>query len=104
MINNNRKPKTGAKISKKADIKLKNTSFSLFITRYLTVRREIFEVHIFPQLEGNYVSRMVTNRFNATGQGKTEEEAIADIKDAIETLIEEEANPSGDVQWPEDYR
>lgn len=62
-----------------------------------------FSVLIIPQATGQYVARASTSGFNATGQGRTEEEAVQDIRSAIETLLEEEAHPSGDVEWPEDF-
>jgi len=73
-------------------------------TRFLTIDRKDFCILIVPQLSGKFVARTSTTKFNATGQGNTEDEALQDIKDAIESLIEEEANPSGDVTWPEDCR
>lgn len=70
----------------------------------LEVGGQIFPILVIPQIDGKMVTRISTSRFNATGQGDTEEEALNDIKSAIELLLEEEANPSGDVQWPENCR
>lgn len=70
----------------------------------LEVRGAIFSILIIPQIDRKVVTRISTSKFNATGQGDTEEEALNDIKSAIELLLEEEVNPSGDVQWPENYR
>ncbi|MCK4820425.1 type II toxin-antitoxin system HicB family antitoxin [bacterium] len=55
------------------------------------------------QPEGGFV--VISFRYpGATGQGETEDEAIKDIQDAIELLKEEEMNPSGDVEWPMEFR
>ena len=70
----------------------------------LEVGGQIFPILVIPQIDGKVVTRISASRFNATGQGDTEEEALSDIKSAIELLLEEEANPSGDVQWPENCR
>jgi len=70
----------------------------------LEVKGQIFSVLAISQMDGSIVTRTSTSRFNATGQGKTEEEALQDIKSAIELLMEEEANPSGDVPWPENFQ
>jgi len=67
----------------------------------LEVRGELFSILLIPQTDGGTVARIATDRFNATGQGETEKEALRDIKSAIELLMEEESNPSGDVPWPE---
>ena len=40
----------------------------------------------------------------AFGQGDTEQEAYEDIQKAIELLNEERYNPSGNVEWPPEYR
>lgn len=61
-----------------------------------------FQVLTIPQVDGSFVTRAITENFNANGQGNTEEEALADIKDALELLLEEVDNPSGDVSWPKD--
>ena len=55
------------------------------------------------QTEGGFVVTSFTYP-GATGQGETEDEAIKDIQDAIELLKEEEMNPSGDVEWPMEFR
>lgn len=70
----------------------------------LEVRGQIFSVLMIPQANGKIVTRTSTSRFDATGQGDSEGEALNDIKSAIELLLEEEANPSGDVPWPENFR
>ncbi len=73
-------------------------------TRLLMVNKREFCILVIPQLSGKFVARTSTNRFSATGQGDTEEDAMQDIEDAIESLMEEEVSPSGDVAWPEDCR
>jgi predicted RNase H-like HicB family nuclease len=70
--------------------------------RPLTINCREFCILIVPQPSGRFVARTSTRKFNATGQGKTEADALQDIKDAIELLMEEEASPSGDATWPED--
>jgi len=82
------------------------SSFPYFLTwkRQLEVNNRRFSILIIPQATGNFVARVSTADFNASGQGRTEEEAMLDIESAIETLMEEETSPSGDVEWPEDYR
>ena len=70
----------------------------------LEVRMHTFSVLVVPHAQNEFVARAMTSRFNATGQGKTVEEALTDIKAAIELLLEEEANPSGNEPWPEDYQ
>jgi len=77
-------------------------SFPSLQLRTIVVDRKFFAVLLIPQTEGGFVTRIITSKFNATGQGKTEEEALEDIKAAIGLLKEEESNPSGDVPWPED--
>jgi len=72
--------------------------------RSLTIRNEIFCILIIPQLTGRVVARTSTGKFNATGQGDNEEAALQDISEALELLLEEEANPSGDINWPQDYQ
>jgi predicted RNase H-like HicB family nuclease len=66
------------------------------------VRDQTFEVLTIPQADGSFVTRTVTEHFSANGQGKTGKEALQNIKEAIELLIEESENPSGDVPWPKD--
>lgn len=78
--------------------------FPLVRIEPLEVRGKFFSVHIIPQPSGRFVARVSTNRFNATGQGETIEDALQDIKSAIELLMDEESHPSGEVPWPEDYR
>ena len=71
---------------------------------FLDVRKLTFEVLTIPQLDGSFVTRAVTERFCANGQGETLEEALQDIKEAIDLLLEENENPSGDAPWPKDYQ
>jgi len=73
-------------------------------TKLLKINDRVFCILIIPQHTGRFVARTSTSNFNATGQGDTEEEALRDIKEAIELLIEEANNPSGDAQWPEDFQ
>jgi len=68
------------------------------------VKGEVFHTLLLPQLDGSFVAKVNTESFYATGQGKNEEKALEDIKVAIEMLLEEEENPSGDAPWPEDYQ
>ena len=79
------------------------SAFPYFLVwrRPLEVSDQVFSILIIPQVTGNFVARTSTSTFNAIGQGRTEEEALQDIKSAIEALMEEDANPSGDVEWPE---
>jgi predicted RNase H-like HicB family nuclease len=72
--------------------------------RSLEVNNRMFIILIIPQANGKFVARTSTSKFNATGQGRSEGEALQNIKSAIELLMEEDLNPSGDVPWPEDYR
>lgn len=82
------------------------SSFPYFLAwrRPLDINDQVFSILILPQATGNIVARASTSRFSATGQGRTEEEAMKDIRSAIEVLLEEETNPSGDTEWPEDCR
>lgn len=73
-------------------------------TRQLRINNAEYCILILPQSSGRFVTRTSTKRFNATGQGQTEEEALKDIEEAIKLLIEEENSPSGDTSWPEDFR
>lgn len=99
-----RAPKMG-RIFEEADADIKEpSSYLLLRVQSLEVKGELFPVLIIPQADESFVVRAATNTFRASGQGKTEKEAIQDIKAAIELLLEEEANPSGDVEWPEDCR
>jgi predicted RNase H-like HicB family nuclease len=70
----------------------------------LEVKGRIFETLVLPQLDKSFVIKVNTESFHATGQGDSEEKAMNDIKEAIELLLEEEENPSGDIPWPEDYQ
>lgn len=99
-------PITQVLVQPSADFEEIKISFPYFLTwvRPLEVNDRLFTILVIPQTTGNFVARTSTAKFNAIGQGKTEEEAMLDIKSAIETLMEEEANPSEDVEWPEDYR
>jgi len=72
--------------------------------RLLEVQGRFFPILIMPESEEMFIARAETESFNATGQGATEEEALADVQAAIELLLEEEANPSEGLPWPEDYR
>ncbi len=72
--------------------------------RLLNVKGQFFPVLILAETEELFVARTETESFSATGQGATEEEALADVQSAIELLLEEEANPSEDLPWPEDFR
>jgi predicted RNase H-like HicB family nuclease len=82
------------------------SSYPYFLNwrRPLEINDRVFSVLIIPQVSGNFVARTSTSRFSATGQGRNEEEAMEDIRSAIEILMEEEASPSGDAEWPEDYQ
>jgi predicted RNase H-like HicB family nuclease len=93
-------------VPQSADFEEIKISFPYFLTweRPLEVDERLFTILVIPQTTGNFVVRASTAKFNATGQGKTEEEAMLDIKSAIETLMEEEANPSEGAEWPQDYR
>ena len=70
----------------------------------LDIRTLTFEVLTIPQEDNSFVTRVVTDQFCANGQGNTEEEALQDISEAINLLLEEEQNPSGEVPWPIDYQ
>jgi len=82
------------------------SSFPYFLAwrRPLEINDQAFSILILPQASGIFVARASTSRFNATGQGRNEEEAMRDVRSAIEILLEEEINPSGDTEWPEDCR
>jgi predicted RNase H-like HicB family nuclease len=78
--------------------------YFLIWRRPLEINDQVFSILIIPQVTGNFVARTSTNKFNATGQGRNEEEAMRDIRSAIEILLEEETSPSGDTEWPDDCR
>ena len=63
-----------------------------------------FQILTVPQSDGSFITRAVTESFSANGQGKTEKEALEDIKEALALLIEEADNPSGDVDWPTNFQ
>ena len=69
----------------------------------LEVRGQIFPVRV-AFGDNLYVARFASKRFNATGQGKTEEEALEDIRAAIELLLEEEEHPTNEDTWPRDFQ
>lgn len=56
--------------------------------RILEIREQLFRVVVVTE-DGLYISRVETEAFNASGQGETEEEALKDIKSAIELLLED---------------
>jgi len=66
----------------------------------LEVQGQFFSVRVIPQDEGGFVARVTTPEFSATGQGETEEEALQDIKSAIELLMEEDSEDEGTGRWP----
>lgn len=70
----------------------------------LEVGDKEFCILIIPQLSGQFVTRASTEKLNANGQGRTEEEALENIKEVIELLLEEEQNLGGEVAWPEDFQ
>ena len=72
--------------------------------KIVRIKKRQFCVSIIPQQSGKFVARAETSNFNATGQGETEAEAIQDITRAIKLLIDEEQHPSGEQEWPENYR
>lgn len=87
-----------------ADTDIKVSFMVLPSIQSLEVKGALFSVLMVPQIDGGVVVRTSTNSFNASGQGRNKEEALQNIKSAIELLLEEEASPSGDVAWPEDFR
>lgn len=87
-----------------ADATKRLSPFPIASIQQLKVRNKLFSIFLIQSLDGGCIARTSTSTFSASGQGDTEEEALQDIRSAIELLMEEESNPSGDVSWPENYR
>ena len=58
----------------------------------IEVKNQHFLMRLNLQPDGGYVAEVSTPIFGAIGQGETEEQAIQDIRDAIDILIEETSN------------
>ena len=72
--------------------------------RFLQIQGQFFPIDVVLQEEGGYMARYSNEKFAANGQGETEEEALEDIRSAIELLLEEETNPSRDLPWPKEFQ
>lgn len=92
------------------DTSFSNGTFKLsdvfsFVNKFegLNIVEDVPYYYLDAQDEGGFVAFSLEYP-GAVGQGETEDDAIQDIKSAIELLTEEESNPSRDIPWPKNFR
>ena len=97
-------PINGHAIKSFPELRLILPQFQFSRIRIINVREQFFPILVCPEPDGGYITRIETPKYNATGQGETEEEAIKDITFAIELLMDEDKDPSGEIPWPRRFQ
>ena len=97
-------PFNGRHLKRLPEIFVRQTFKPIASMKFLQIQGQFFPIDVVLQEEGGYMARYSNEKFAANGQGETEEEALEDIRSAIELLLEEETNSSRDLLWPKEFQ